>query len=690
MFKFSFNWLNELCGGELTPDELFNILNLQGFEVKSEQNLGSDRVITIEVKANRADMLSHIGIAREVCAFKSLSIPKIEKANLKEDNNSFPINIEFANDNSCRRFSGIIINGIDNTVSTPEYIKNRLEELGVNCVNAVVDIANYVMLELGQPMHTYDIDKISGNTIKVCKSNADSKIVTLGNKEAQIKKGDIVISDDSKVLCVAGIIGTESSTVDTNTKNILLESAIFDEISVRLTSRRMKISTPSSFRFERGININSAKDIAYICAKKVIEICQGKMYDISFDYYPNKVQDNILTLRGSRANELIGCNLTVDQMITLLEKYDFKCIKNGEDSVDVTSPSYRLDVLKEVDIIEEIARIYGYDNIKPVMPTIQVQYNKNYIWDNIDVLRNMLVGLGFNEVVNYSFIPEDITKFLGLKKDHFLHSDLKLQNPISPMYCLMRPTLIYSLLSSLSYNYSRNNTDLSLFEIGRTYFKDETQDTGCKEIDTIGIILSGNRLDRGWGIDKDIKYNYYDLLNYVNLLFKEFGQMFELKQEEYPFFEDNSGYSIVNEDGIRIGFLGEVEKEKVKNIQNLKLIKNKIFYLEIYIKYFNDESKLLKFESKFPNIKRYYNLLCKKDILSRSVISEIEEASKLIRSVVVKDIYYDKSIFPDSHAVLYEVEYCSKEYTLTSEEISEIENRFLSSLNKKFGIDFKK
>ena len=132
----------------------------------------------------------------------------------------------------------------------------------------------------------------------------------------------------------------------------------------------------------------------------------------------------------------------------------------------------------------------------------------------------MLVGLGFNEVVNYAFIPEDVTKFLGLEKNHFLYSDLKLQNPISPMYCLMRPTLIYSLLNSLSYNYSRNNTDLSLFEIGRTYFKDETQDTGCKEIDTIGIILSGNRLDRGWGIDKDIKYTYYDLLNYVNLIFK--------------------------------------------------------------------------------------------------------------------------------------------------------------------------
>ena len=679
-----------MCGGDLTPDELFNILNLQGFEVKSEQNLGNDRVITIEVKANRADMLSHIGIAREVCAFKGLSIPKIDKADLKKDNGYFPINIEFTNDSSCRRFSGIIIKGIDNTVSTPKYIKNRLEELGVNCVNAVVDIANYIMLELGQPMHTYDIDKISGNTIKVCKSNTDSKIVTLGNKEAQIKKGDIVISDDSKVLCIAGIIGTESSTVDINTKNILLESAVFDEVSVRLSSRRMKISTPSSFRFERGINIDSTEDIAYICAKKIMEICNGKICDVSFDYYPNKIQDNTLTLRCSRTNELIGCNLTVDQMIDRLEKYDFKCIKNGEDDINVTSPAYRLDIFKEVDIIEEIARIYGYDNIDPVMPAIQIQYNKNHIWDNIDVLRNILVGLGFNEVVNYAFIPEDITKFLGIKKDHFLYSDLKLQNPISPMYCLMRPTLIYSLISSLSYNYARNNTDLSLFEVGRTYFKDETQDTGCKEIDTIGIILSGNRLERGWGIDKDVKYNYYDLLNYVNILFNEFGQKFDLIQEKYPFFEDNTGYSIMNEDGARIGFLGEIKKQDLKNIQNLKLVKNKIFYLEIYIKYFNSKNKLLKFESKFQNIKRYYNLLYKKDILSKSIIDEIEGSSKLVRSVIVKDIYKDKNISSDSHAVLYEVEYCSDESTLTSEGIVDIENKFLSSLNKKFDVNLKK
>lgn len=690
MFKFSFNWLKELCGNDLTSDELFNILTLQGFEVKSKQNLENDKVITIEVKANRPDMLSHIGIAREVHAFKSMSIPKVDKVDIKEDNSSFPINIEFANDDSCRRFSGIIIKDIDNTISTPEYIRSRLEELGVNSVNAVVDIANYVMLELGQPMHTYDIDKISGNTIKICKSSSDNNIVTLGNKEAQVKKGDIVISDDSKVLCVAGIIGTESSTVDTNTKNILLESALFDEISVRLTSRRMKISTPSSFRFERGINIDSTKDIGYICAKKIIEICKGNMYDIFFDYYPNKMKDNTLSLRCSRTNELIGCNLTINQMISLLEKYDFSCTKNREDNITVTSPSYRLDVSKEVDLIEEIARIYGYDNINPVMPTIQIQYNKNHIWDNIDILRNMLVGMGFNEVVNYAFIPEDITKFLGIQKDHFLYSDLKLQNPISPMYCLMRPTLIYSLISSLTYNYSRNNTDLSLFEVGRTYFKDKTKDTGCIEIDTLGIILSGNRLERGWGIDKDIKYNYYDLLNYVNILFNEFGKAFELKQENYPFFEDGSGYNIINENGVRIGFLGEVKKEQVKNIQNLKLIKNKIFYCEIYIEHFNSENKLLEFESKFPSIKRYYNLLCKKNILSKNIENEIKESSELVKSVAVKDIYYDKSISPDSHALLYEVEYCSKEYTLTSEEISEVENKFLGSLNKKYDINFKK
>jgi phenylalanyl-tRNA synthetase beta chain len=672
------------------PDELFDILNLQGFEVKEKEHSKNDTVITIEVKANRADMLSHIGIAREICAFKNMNIPKINRTDLKEDNNSFPINIKFANDHSCRRFSGIIINNIDNTASTPEYIKNRLEKLGVNCINAVVDIANYIMLELGQPMHTYDIDKLSGNMINVCKADADGKITTLGNKEAQIKKGDIVISDNNKVLCVAGIIGTESSTVDINTKNILLESAIFDEISVRLTSRRMKISTPSSFRFERGVNIDSTKDIACTCAKKINEICGGDICKVLFDYYPDKVTDNIISLRCSRANELIGCSLTIDQIVNLLNKYDFKCKKDGKNNITVISPPYRLDVLKEVDIIEEIARIYGYDNIKPIMPTIQVQYSKNYVWDNIDILRNILVGLGFNEVINYAFIPADVTKFLKVPKGHFLYSDLKLQNAISPMYCLMRPTLVYSLISSLSYNYSRNNTDLSLFEIGRVYFKDENKDTGCSETDTLGIILSGCRLERGWGIDKDVKYTYYDLLNYVNLLFSEFGQAFELKEENYPFFEDSSGYSIINENGIRIGFLGEIKKEEVKNIQNIKLIKDKIFYCEAYIKYFNNKNKLLKFESKFPNIKRSYNLLCKKDTFSKDIVNDIKASSKLITSVVIKDVYYDKNIPSDSHAILYEVEYCSKEYTLTSEEISEIEKRFLNSLIAKYGIIIKK
>ena len=706
MFKFSFNLVKEICGIEFDENELFEILNLQGFEVDETVKKGDDTIITIEVKANRPDMLSHLGIAREVCAFKGLSIPKLPEVsgiNLKKDIEKVPFEVEVDRD-AAKRFSLLIIEGLNNTVETPDYIKNILEKLGINCVNAVVDISNYVMLKYGQPMHTYDLDKVSGKTIMVEKSSKDCEILTLGNLPSKIKKGDITISDENEVLCVAGVIGTDKSAVGENTKRVMIEAACFDEVSVRLSSRRLKISTPSSFRFERGIDITQCLNIAKICAKMIIEICGGKIKNTVFDFYPEKKEDNknFVTLRVSRTNLLLGTKLNKEQIINYLEKYEFRCKKSlvdkESDSINVQIPFYRLDVKSEVDLIEEVARIHGYDNIEPTMPKLQIRYSKNTIWGNIDKLREIFVGLGFYEVINYSFIPSDFTNIFSIEQSSRLYSDLLLKNPINKEYALMRPTLIYSLISSLAYNYSMNNTDIALFEAGRTYFKKENKEkeenknyrTGCSEIDTFGFIFSGIRIEKGWGIDKDIKYSYYDLLNYVNLVFGKFNQEFKLVPKDYKFLENSSGYDIVV-DGREIGFLGEVNKKILNKIQNAKLIKTPVFYCEIYVESLKETPKKLKFESKYPPLMRTYNFVVSKDVPSKKIEEIIRQTSPVIQDIKVRDIYVDQNMKENhQHAILYEIKYCSPHQTLFAGMVEEIEMCFINDLAQKLNVFLKK
>lgn len=687
MFKFSLNWLRDYCGKEMKFEDIMQKLKLQGFEFQGSQNVGDDIVTAIEVKANRPDMLYHMGIAREIKAFDGEKVPEVTHRDVKTDNASFPVKIN-VDKSVCKRFCAVKITGVDASRQTPEYIAARLSALGINTVNSVVDIGNYMMLDKGQPIHAYDFDKLSEKTLSVHKAENDEKVITFSGETSEVKTGDIVISDSEGIKCVAGIIGTEVSAVSEKTKNIILEAAVFDDVSVRLTSRRLKISTPSSFRFERGVSIRSTLDILMDCAEMITKICGGKIEDSIFDYQGTKIEENFLNLSVKNSNSLIGVNLDQATTMKYLEKYNFKCVAENEDIIKVRIPNYRLDVKQEVDLIEEVARIHGYDNINPVMPTIMTSYNKNNIWSNIDILRETLAGLGFHETINYSFIPNDTMKIFGISEGERIYSDLLLQNPIAGAYSLMRPFMTYSLLNCLIYNYSISNNNLGLFELGKVYFKDDKYDTGCREINTCGFIMSGVRTPRGFGIGRDVKYNYYDLLNYLKIIMDRFGQKFELSKNDFKFLEEGSGYDIVV-NGKKIGFIGEINKSQIGKVQNLKLVKDDIFCCEFYLEDIEEKVKKIEFESKYPPVNRLYNFVQRKDISANQVEDIIKSSDEIVRSVVVNDIYTDKTFGENEHAILYEVNYCSKTATLTSEEIEAVESKFIKELSEKFGIKFK-
>ncbi|RCX21012.1 phenylalanyl-tRNA synthetase beta subunit [Anaerobacterium chartisolvens] len=687
MFTFSFNWLRRLNGKNLDLDKVINILNLQGLEVKKVTDFEEDKVVTIEVKANRPDALYHTGILREITAFNGELPPlKIEpKLSLKNDNTKFKIDIE--NSDICKRFSSLIIRGIKIKTETPDYIKKSLEALSINTINPVIDIVNYVMLELGQPMHAYDVNKISGNTIRVMKNKKRQKLMTLDGSETEIPEGPIVIVDNEKILSIAGIIGGIDSAITEDSYDILLESANFNEVDVRLASRALKISTPSSFRFERGIDVSGSLYAMMICADMIVEICGGVVDEVYFDQH-SEYKKNILKLRKTKTNDILGTNLSLEEIIACLNKYYFKCEIYDDETIKVEIPSYRLDLLREIDLIEEVARIYGYHNIEPTMPVIKATYVKNSMWENMDKIRDIMSGIGFYEMINYSFIPANSMEILNISEDSQLYSDIILKNPISQYYALMRPTLIYSLLGNITYNITKDNRNLALYEIGRTYFRDDSADTGFKEEDVIGIIFTGVRIEKGWGILNDVKYSFYDISNYLNIIFDEFGMSYEEGKNSMPFFKEDTGVDIkVN--GRNIGFYGQIDPELINKVPNGKLIQNDVMYIEINLKYVEKKNKSIKYDSKYQAITREYNFLVSKNLLVSNIIAEIKSVSNLIQKVVVRDLYDGKGIPQGRHSILLQLKYLSTQNTLSAEEVTEIENKFLDILKTKWDVSLK-
>ena len=681
MFAVSLNWLCEILNTNISLDDMMSAFNIQGFEVKSIDQVGDDYLITIEVKANRSDMLSHYGVAREVASFMNIEFEDFS-SNLKLDDSDERKKLGVSVDKSiCDYFCIIRIDGIDNSVKTPDYVRKRLEFFGINSINAVVDISNYIAIEMGQPTHAYDFDKIHGGYLSVCENKKEQKFTTLAGTSTDLKQGDILVCDDEKPLCIAGIIGSSNSEVDENSKNIVIESAVFSKVPVRVTSRRLKISSLASFRFERGVDPLGSFTINKIFAERIIKICGGKI-TYHFESSTRDVQEKLIDLRISRVNLLLGTRLNLDKVSKCLERYCFKCEKKQDDVLSVKIPSFRLDIEREVDLIEEVARSISYDNISPSNMNIVANYIPNKVYERFDVIRNILNGFGLNEVINYTFIPGEICKIMNLNNEDCVF----LQNPLSNMYDLMRTSLLYSLLYSLSYNYSVGYYNLALYEIGRTYKKDNSSETLSSEENISSFIVSGNRIDSGFGIGKSIKFDFYDMISYLKNIFSIFNMNYDFKKFDCDYLENS--YNVMSNDE-KIGFVGKVVKNKfLKLLPNLKLVKDDIFYCEISIDKIEEKNKIQKFESKFPSVARMYNLICSKSVSVKDIKNAIFNCGKEIYSIDIKDVYKD-GIDSEHQALLFEICFWLSERTLRIEEVESLESKILEKLDLLYGIKIK-
>jgi phenylalanyl-tRNA synthetase beta chain len=461
-------------------------------------NIETDQVFEIGLTPNRADAMSHYGVARDFRAGLiqhginlELITPSVSDFHVEQ--RRLRIDVEVENKDLAPRYCGISIVDVE-VKDSPEWIQNRLKSIGITPKNNIVDITNYVLHELGQPLHAFDASKIKGNKVIVKTLAQGTKFTTLDEVERELHSEDIMICDaESNPLCIAGVFGGINSGVSEKTTSIFLESAYFNPISIRKSAKRHALNTDASFRFERGIDINFTKYALKRAAILIKEYANGKIASDVIDFYPEKIEDFQVFLSYESAFRLIGQEIDKETIKNILASLEIKISSETEGGLGLTIPSYRVDVQREADIIEEILRVYGYNNIKfshKLNTSISFDSNKDVSLENI--VANQLTTLGFNETMANSLTKEEYSSFSENLKSEF---NVTMLNPLSNDLKVMRQSLLFSGLESISYNLNRKNNSLKLYEFGKTYHKYEK---GYQEDKHLTIFVSGARTKDSW------------------------------------------------------------------------------------------------------------------------------------------------------------------------------------------------
>jgi len=457
-------------------------------------------------------------------------------------------------------------------------------------------------------------------------------------------------------------------------------------IKLRIASQKTHISTLASYRFERGIDSDNCVNAGALTAEKILEVCGGEVAGV--DIVNHTKPDNVKQIKVSKANSLVGFNLTAKQAKELLEKYYYKVNVIDDDIIEVVCPRYRLDLDLDVDVIADIAQIYGYHNIVPTTTNLSVKYEPNFVKIYSDKLRTLMLGCGLNECISYSFISEDAMQKMGIDKQSKLWGDISIMNPLSNKFAIMRPTMLYSMLTTYAYNLAKNGECSPIFELGSVFFRDANADTGYNQKTMLSVLLNGNKIDKGFGIDKDIAYDFYDIKAILQLIAEEFVIDVELKSTTEQIFEKGMGAEIfVN--GKSSGYIGVAKASMLPNFENGKLIKGQVLFMELCVDNLSQNNTEIGQISKFPSVFREYNLLVENTKKFAEYSQDIKNISDTIVNLEVKDIYKGKGVQDGYTSILIALEYSSMERTLSSEEIEEIENKMLAMLKEKYNIQLK-
>ena len=640
----------------------------------------NDTVFELEITPNRPDCLSHIGIARELSAYygKELKYPETEIKSEISEKTSDNVKVSIEDRNLSRRYVTRILKNVT-VKESPKWLKERIEAVGLRSINNIVDVSNFILMEMNHPNHVFDLDKIEGNEIKVKSAVKGDKLVTLDEQERELEDGDIVICDSKKILALGGVMGGLDSEVTDNTKNILLEVAQFNPQNVRKTSRRLTLSSDSSYRFERGIDVEDSIKVINRLANLIQEVAGGEILNGYVDVYPVPHENKVAELNFERLNRFVGKVIPREKVIEILRNLEIDVKDNG-DTLTLTAPSYRGDLELEQDYFEEVIRMYGFDNIENILPRVDI--NKNSTLDTTkltDRVKTICASVGLKEVINYSFIPKDALqklKFTGVSEDKLID----ISNPITEDFVTMRPTLLYSLIKNAKDNMNRNVSNIRFFEVSRTFEKAEEL---AKEDIKVGIILAGENDKTLWN-PKPVHYDFYDLKGIVEEIFSKLRfQSFSIKRSvQTEFHPGRSADIFVGKE--YIGSFGEIHPDVLENFGlNKKTVLVAEFNIELIKKYIN---KPFVYQGivKYPAVPRDLALVMNENILVGDVLKTIEKIDKKVEKVELFDIYQGIGVEPGKKSVAISILLRDDSKTLEEKEINDIIDKILAKMKKDY------
>ena len=641
-----------------------------GEKLAAALSFETDYVFDIGVTPNRPDALSHLGIGREVAALfdRELKRPEVKISEIEAPTED-AVQVEIRCPESCPRYSARLIKNLRPGPS-PQWLKRRLNAVGIRSINNLVDITNYVMMETGQPLHAFDFDEISGQKIIVRESVPGEKFVTLDEKEHELQGGTVLICDAQKPVAIGGIMGGLNSEVKETTRTVLLESAYFQPENIQRSLRYLGMRSEASHRFERGVDPNGAIFALNRAAQLFSELAGGEVLRGEVDQYPRKITPVKVDLRSEKINILLGTRLTAGEMRAILEKIELKV-----DGQQVTVPTFRPDITRTADVAEEIARLYGLDNIDAAEVT-SVPYirNRNYFDEFLDEVREALVGMGIQETVTNSMVSSEFYRQITGEEIY------PIMNPVSADMSGMRNTLILSGLGVLQWNVNRQQRDLKIFEINRIFLHPGNLQTLPREETHLGIFLTGRRNNGLWGSDKQL-VDFYDIKG----VFESVCDKFSLDNIELISYDNFAvGFEAVEirAKNKRIGFLGRI-KEPLQQKFN---IETAVYAAELNLNAVYDlrrKEKKYQVIPRFPYVERDIALVLNEQIPAADILRTFREAGgKLLREVTVFDIYHGNQVAEGKKSLALRLRFLSEERTLVEEEVNQAVEAILKKVAK--------
>ncbi len=689
--NISYNWLKDLVEIDLSPQELATKLTNVGLAVEGIHEAGDDYVFDIDLTSNRSDCLSHLGVSREVAAITNyeLQITNYEDLKSKIENQRL---VSIQDSDLCNRFTARIIKNVK-IGESPDWLKQRLEAVGERSINNVADITNFVMHELGQPMHSFDLNKLKENRIVVRRARNGETIRTLDESERKLDETMLAICDAEKPVAVGGVMGGFESGITNETTDVLLEVAYFDRANIRQTSRNLKLSTEASHRFERGVDIENLIRASNRATELICDLAGGAAENF-VDVYPTKFQPNEIESNDIQAavKRLTGLDVAEIEILKILKALGFEVkdkspIANRQSQIFL-SPSWRHDVAIEEDLVEEVARIVGYDKIAEELPTATSAGEYQPTEPRKKSLRNTLAALGFDEAISYSFIDTRNDGKFGLipklVAENLDEKFVTLEDSIIEGATRMRPSLLSGLLDAVRTNLNHRKRDLKLFEIGKVFSASEKENDLPNERELFALVLTGNETLQNKTMPLR-EFDFYDAKGAMEAAVSSLNLsslVFEPKNVSHLRRGQSAEISL---NGKAVGTIGQLSDE----IASVYKFRQPVFVAEVDLQTLlesKEQTVVYQPLPVYPSIARDVSLLAKRSVSFAEIQKAIVEQNfELLRSVEFVDVYEGKGVASDERSITIRLEYRSNERTLLDEEVDAIHAEILQNIEANLG-----